>query len=774
MASGWMISASAMVLMMLSSSFLIMIHSSDGANLKSEVNQPKYACADGGFDSRFQDFPFCNTSLVIRERVDDLVRRLTVSEKIELLVNEAAGVPRLGVPAYQWWQEALHGVADSPGVQFKAPIPAATSFPQVILTAASFNASLWEEIGKAVSTEGRAMYNSGLSGLTFWSPNINIFRDPRWGRGQETPGEDPLLTSRYAVSYVKGLQIGDYEGTNVTELSVTQAATNRTGPKRLKVSACCKHFTAYDMENSGGTDRRHFNAQVTLQDLEDTYNPPFKACVKDGGVSCIMCSYNRLNGVPTCADHNLLTKTIRQKWGLDGYIVSDCDAVAIIHDYFNYAPTPEDAVSEVLKAGLDLNCGTYISKHAQKAIDEGKLSEVNIDEALSKLVSVQMRLGLFDGNPKTQLFGRLGPEAVCTKENQHLALEAAREGIVLLKNEGEILPLSKESTHTLAVIGPHGNASDDMLGNYAALDMVEKVDAIVLIVGLNEEQEKEAHDRKDLLLPGQQQTLVTTVAAKAAVENHPVILVIMCGGPVDISFAKDNVNISSILWIGYPGEAGGKALAQIMYGDYNPAGGRLPLTWYPEEFVKVSMLNMHMRPNETSGYPGRTYRFYMGKTVYDFGHGRSFTNFLSSFVLAPGTIYSKKLIRQVTSFQTSPNSLGLIRHFTSELDAEDPSCENLNFDVTLNVTNTGNREGSHVLLLYAKPPTSVKGLPNKYLVAFDRIHLQAKKSKSVVFNIVPCRDLKLVQGEGKGVLYPGLYTLTVDEAEHSVILILDS
>ncbi|KAJ7239622.1 hypothetical protein O6H91_Y440700 [Diphasiastrum complanatum] len=422
-----------------------------------------------------------------------------------------------------------------------------------------------------------------------------------------------------------------------------------------------------------------------------------------------------------------------------------------------------------------------------------------------------MRLGLFDGNPQNHRYGMLGPEAVCTNEHQHLALEAARQSIVLLKNEGGLLPLSKKNTRTLALIGPHGNASDAMLGNYAgipckfitptqglqaygtvfsepgcmnvsceelqfldeALEVVKKVDAIVLIVGLDENQEKEGHDRKSLLLPGQQETLVITVAAAAAAENHPVIVVVMCGGPVDISFAKDNVNISSILWIGYPGEAGGEALAQILYGDYNP-GGRVPVTWYPQEFVKVSMLDMHMRPNETSEYPGRTYRFYTGKTVYDFGYGKSFTTFLSSFVLAPGTIYGKKLVRQLASFQTSPFSLGFVRDSTSKLDVEDASCDHYNIDVTLNVTNTGNREGSHVLLLYAKPPTSVKGSPKKYLVAFERIHLQAKESKNVVFWIVPCRDLALVQGEGKKVLYSGVYTLTVDKAEHSLVLILDS
>ncbi|KAH1195669.1 putative beta-D-xylosidase 2 [Glycine max] len=275
---------------------------------------------------------FCKVSLAIAERVKDLIGRLTLEEKVRLLVNNAAAVPRLGMKGYEWWSEALHGVSNlGPAVKFNAQFPAATSFPQVITTAASFNASLWEAIGQVVSDEARAMYNGGTAGLTYWSPNVNIFRDPRWGRGQETPGEDPVLAGTYAATYVRGLQ-----GTHAN---------------RLKVAACCKHFTAYDLDNWNGMDRFHFNAQVSKQDIEDTFDVPFKMCVSEGKVASVMCSYNQVNGVPTCADPNLLKKTVRGLWQLDGYIVSDCDSVGVFYDNQHYTPTPEEAAADAIKAG---------------------------------------------------------------------------------------------------------------------------------------------------------------------------------------------------------------------------------------------------------------------------------------------------------------------------------------------------------------------------------------------------------------------------------------
>uniref|UniRef100_A0A453PJ88 Glycoside hydrolase family 3 N-terminal domain-containing protein n=1 Tax=Aegilops tauschii subsp. strangulata TaxID=200361 RepID=A0A453PJ88_AEGTS len=273
----------------------------------------------------------------IERRAADLVSKLSLEEKISQLGDESPAVARLGVPAYKWWSEALHGVAWSKGMHLDGPLRAATSFPQVILTAASFNPHLWYRIGQVIGTEARGVYNNGQAeGLTFWAPNINVFRDPRWGRGQETPGEDPTMTGKYAAVFVRGVQ--------------GYAISGAINSSDLEASACCKHFTAYDLENWKGVTRFAFDAKVTEQDLADTYNPPFKSCVEDGGASGIMCSYNRVNGVPTCADHNLLSKTARGDWSFNGYITSDCDAVAIIHDVQGYAKAPEDAVADVLKA----------------------------------------------------------------------------------------------------------------------------------------------------------------------------------------------------------------------------------------------------------------------------------------------------------------------------------------------------------------------------------------------------------------------------------------
>ncbi|CAL9075725.1 unnamed protein product [Musa textilis] len=410
-----------------------------------------FACGAG---SPAAGLPFCQRGQPIRARARDLVGRLTVAEKVALLVNTAAGVPRLGIPGYQWWSEALHGVSNSgPGVRFGGAFPGATSFPQVISSAASFNATLWELMGQVVSDEARAMYNGGQAGLTFWSPNVNIYRDPRWGRGQETPGEDPAVSARYAAAYVRGLQQANGGGSHAG----------------LKVAACCKHYTAYDLDNWKGIDRFHFNAKVSKQDLEDTYDVPFKACVVEGKVASVMCSYNQVNGVPSCADPNLLRHTVRGQWRLNGYIVSDCDSVGVFYGAQHYTSTPEDAVAYALKAGLDLDCGQFLAQYTESALKQGKVSETVVDAALTHTVAVQMRLGMFDGEPSQQLFGNLGPQHVCSEAHRNLALEAARQAMVLLKNDAGALPLSPSRLRTVAVVGPNSDATVTMIGNYAGV-----------------------------------------------------------------------------------------------------------------------------------------------------------------------------------------------------------------------------------------------------------------------------------------------------------------
>ncbi|ESR45707.1 Beta-D-xylosidase 4 [Citrus sinensis] len=755
--------------------FLFLTYCSLQHSSSSAQSSPVFAC-DVVSNPSLASLGFCNTSLGIDLRVGDLVKRLTLQEKITFLVDSAGSVSRLGIPKYEWWSEALHGVSYvGPGTHFSNVVPGATSFPQVILTAASFNASLFQAIGKVVSTEARAMYNVGLAGLTFWSPNINIFRDPRWGRGQETPGEDPLLASKYATGYVKGLQ-----------------QTDGGSPNRLKVAACCKHYTAYDLDNWKGTDRYHFNAMVTKQDLDDTFQPPFKSCVIDGNVASVMCSYNQVNGKPTCADPDLLAGVIRGQWKLNGYIVSDCDSVDVLYNSQHYTKTPEEAAAKSILAGLDLNCGSFLGKHTEAAVKAGLVNESAIDNAISNNFATLMRLGFFDGHPSKQPYGQLGPKDVCTQANQDLALDAARQGIVLLKNTAGSLPLSPTAIKNLAVIGPNANVTKTMIGNYegtpckyttplqglaavvattyqagcsnvqcgtAQVDDAKKAaasaDATVLVMGADQSIEAEGRDRLDLLLPGQQQLLITEVAKVA---KGPVILIIMSGGGFDVSFAKNDPKIKSILWVGYPGQAGGAAIADVCFGRYNPSG-RLPMTWYPQSYVeKVPMTNMNMRPDASNGYPGRTYRFYTGETVYAFGDGLSYSTMNHELVRAP-KIVAIPLEEGHVCYSSNCKSV----------DAVEQSCQNLNLDIHLRVKNNASISGGHTIFLFSTPP-SVHKSPQKHLLAFEKVFLKGQEEALVSFKVDACKDLSVVDELGNRKLALGDHLLHVGNLKHSLTI----
>lgn len=750
------------------------------------AEEPPYAC-----DSRnpaTRSYTFCDASKPITARVEDLISRLSLEEKVEQLSNNATAVQRLGIPKYEWWSEALHGVSQwGRGIQFNGPIHTATSFPQVILTAASFDHKLWYHIAQAIGIEARAMYNAGqATGLTFWAPNINIFRDPRWGRGQETPGEDPLLSSRYSVAYVRGLQ-----GDPLSSKTKVRPST------RLRASACCKHFTAYDMDNWEGHTRFSFNAVVSKQDLLDTYQPPFKSCVEQGRASGIMCSYNSVNGVPTCADSNLLTSTARRDWGFQGYITSDCDAVATVYTAHRFTRTSEDAVADVLKAGMDVDCGSYLQKYTISAIGKGKVNESDINRALRNLFSVRMRLGLFDGDLSHQLEGKLTMQHVCSAEHQRLALQAARQGIVLLKNSRGYLPLSKIRIKSLAVIGPNANNATTLLGNYfglpcnaitplqglqkyirntlyypgcedlecisdnmfgEAVETAKKVDEVVVFVGLDQTQEKEEQDRIKLTLPGQQEKLVYQVSRAA---KRPVVLVILSGGPVDVSFAVNDPQISSIIWAGYPGQAGGQALAEIIFGDYNP-GGRLPMTWYPQDFVKIPMTDMNMRPNHHTGYPGRTYRFYTGKKVFEFGQGLSYSRY--SYKFSSATI--KKIDLNVTMEQVE--ALG--NSGKAHVRVENTPCSKLKFRSSILVRNHDKMDGKHAVLLYSKSPATHKGAPQKQLIGFRSVHVQGKHTAKVTFVVKPCDHFSTVEENGQRLLAIGSHSLIVGDTQYPVSL----
>ncbi|XP_011041424.1 PREDICTED: probable beta-D-xylosidase 2 [Populus euphratica] len=746
-----------------------------GVSLQNSKALEPFACDPK--DGTKRNLPFCQVKLPIQTRVKDLIGRMTLQEKVGLLVNNAAAVPRLGIKRYEWWSEALHGVSNvGPGTKFGGAFPVATSFPQVITTAASFNATLWEAIGQVVSDEARAMFNGGVAGLTYWSPNVNIFRDPRWGRGQETPGEDPVVVGKYAASYVRGLQGSD--------------------GNRLKVAACCKHFTAYDLDNWNGVDRFHFNAKVSKQDMEDTFDVPFRMCVKEGKVASVMCSYNQVNGIPTCADPNLLKKTVRGQWRLDGYIVSDCDSVGVYYEQQHYTSTPEEAASDAIKAGLDLDCGPFLGQHTEDAVKKGLLNEAEINNALLNTLTVQMRLGMFDGEPSSQLYGNLGPNDVCTPAHQELALEAARQGIVLLKNHGPSLPLSTRRHLSVAIVGPNSNVTATMIGNYAgvacgyttplqgiqryaqtiyrqgcadvacvsdqqfsaAIDAARQADATVLVMGLDQSIEAEFRDRAGLLLPGRQQELVSKVAAAS---KGPTILVLMSGGPIDVSFAENDPKIGSIVWAGYPGQAGGAAISDVLFGITNP-GGKLPMTWYPQDYItNLPMTDMAMRSSKSKGYPGRTYRFYKGKVVYPFGHGISYTNFVHTIASAP-TMVSVPLDGHRHGSGNATISRKAIR-------VTHARCNKLSLGVQVDVKNIGSMDGTHTLLVYSRPPAR-HWAPHKQLVAFEKVHVAAGTQQRVGINIHVCKSLSVVDASGIRRIPMGEHSLHIGDVKHSVSL----
>ncbi|PQP99875.1 putative beta-D-xylosidase 6 isoform X1 [Prunus yedoensis var. nudiflora] len=686
----------------------------------------------------YSSYPFCNTSLPITTRAQSLISLLTLREKIQQLSNNASAIPRLGIPPYEWWSESLHGIAtNGPGVSFNGTIPSATSFPQVIVTAAAFNRTLWSLIGSAIAVEARAMYNLGQAGLTFWAPNINIFRDPRWGRGQETPGEDPMVASAYAIEFVKGFQGGNW-GIRHDGFGERRVLEGHDGGSDdgLMLSACCKHFTAYDLELWRNFSRYSFNAVVSEQDLEDTYQPPFRSCIQQGKASCLMCSYNAVNGVPACAQKDLLDKA-RNEWGFKGYITSDCDAVATVFEYQNYTKSSEDAVADVLKAVMDINCGTYLLRHTLSTIKQGKVQEEDIDKALLNLFSVQLRLGLFDGDPRNGQFGSLGPKDVCTSEHKTLALEATRQGIVLLKNDKKFLPLEKGVDFNLAVIGPLANNASLLGGGYTGIPCSSKG----LFEGLQENTKRASYAAGCLDVPcksraGFREAIHTVkmadfVVIVVAASKEPVILVLTGGGPLDVTFAKEDPRIASILWVGYPGDSGGRALAEVLFGDFNP-GGRLPLTWYPESFTNIPMNDMNMRAD-------------------------------------PSQAPKKLRLSRPLKVDSSRNILHQAGDTLDYLHIDEvTSCDSLRFFVEITVTNIGDMDGGHTVMLFSRKTKVVKGAPKQKLIGFNRVHTGSYKSTATSILVDPCTHFSFANDYGQWILPLGDHRLMVGDIEQIV------
>ena len=704
------------------------------------------AAYTGPCDGDMKAAKWCDMSSSFADRAAALVANLTKDEKAGLFVNSAAAVPRVNWPRYNWWSEALHGVARD-GV--------ATSFPQICGVASSLNKTLFHAIGDVTGTEARGKNNDRTrgdiyQGLTMWAPNINIFRDPRWGRGEETPGEDPQINGDYVTQFVTGMQ-----GTDKTY---------------IKAGACLKHYAAYSEE----AGRQGFAAVVTAQDMEDTYLPAFSVGVEKANAVGIMCSYNaetygegvfgagtQGGAIPSCANKGILNDLARGKWGFDGYITSDCGAVSGVANSHHYTNGGLDTVTAVLEAGMDTDCGGYMgSKNMRPLLDNSTIAPL-ADAALVHLFTTQFRLGFADP-AKDVPYAGLGQEVVNTAAHQALAREAADQSLVLLQNEPPLskkrttLPLDAAATKKILVVGRNANATSNMQGNYfgtapylvspcagiakhadvqcddgadiaAAVKMVQGQDAIVLVVGLTSEgvspnDEAEGHDRTALTLPGTQDDLIAKVAHAATAAGIPVAVVTMGGGPVDVTAAKENTDVGAIMWCGYPGQSGGDAIADALFGVTNPSG-KLTMTWYPQHFADTTAVtNMNMRPNKTSGFPGRSYRFYTGKPVFAFGHGLSYTTFKVS-----------------THIDMKAQSLGVVR--SEAADKVTLAHSAVVGTATVTVTNTGARAGAHSVLLFTAPPTMTDaerertGAPLQNVVGFDRVLLEAGKTATVTIDI---------------------------------------
>ena len=682
---------------------------------------------------------FMDESLSVEERVEDLLSEMTLAEKLTQMLHNSAAIDRLGIKEYNWWNEGLHGVARA-GV--------ATVFPQAIGLSAMFDEDFMYKVATVISDEARAKHHEfdrygdrGIyKGLTYWSPNINIFRDPRWGRGHETYGEDPYLTSRKGIAFVKGLQGKDN--------------------KYKKLDATIKHFAVH----SGPESKRHeFNAQVDEKDLRETYLYAFRECVRETEVSAVMGAYNRTNGEPCCGSETLLEDILRKEWGFDGYVVSDCGAICDFHNHHKITENAAQSAAMAINNGCDLNCGDAF-RYLAAAVAAGYITEEKIDQSVRRLLLARFKLGMFD-DEKNVPYASISPDVVDCDEHRNIALEAAKKSVVLLKNEGRMLPLSK-SIKSIAVIGPNAASKDVLLGNYngtpskfvtvldgirnklsrttklyyaegcdltktkynpwseypisEALIQAAKADVIVMCLGLSPRIEGEegdafnsdaSGDRVNIDLPGLQQELLEKVKAL----GKPVILVLLNGSAVAIEWSKNNVDAIIEAW--YPGEEGGNAIAEVLLGDYNPAG-RLPITFVKSiddlpDFEDYSMKN-------------RTYRYMEKESLYPFGFGLSYTEFK----------YSNLNIHNIDI------------HYNDAV----------NF--TVDVENIGNAAGEEVVQIYLKKLNSAYRTPNYQLAGFRRVYISQGETKTIEFTITP-RQLAIIDEHGKCVYEPGKFTLFV-------------
>ncbi len=659
----------------------------------------------------------------LREKARALVAQMTLEEKVSQTLNHAAAIPRLDIKAYDWWNEALHGVARA-GV--------ATVFPQAISLAAAFDTDLLGEVADVIAEEGRAKFNAQQAygdtdiykGLTFWSPNINIFRDPRWGRGHETYGEDPYLTTRLGVTFIRHLQ--------------------GNGSPVLKALACAKHFAVH----SGPEAKRHsFDAIATKKDMAETYLPAFEAAVKEAGVEAVMGAYNRTNGEPCCGSHTLLQEILRDNWGFEGHVVSDCWAIKDFHEYHRVTNSALESVALAMNNGTDLNCGNLYALLGE-AVNSGLVPEARLDEAVTRLMLSRMKLGLLDAEAD-KTYDDIPYTVVDSPVHQEVNRRAARESIVLLKNdayedaETSFLPLELKPGMTIGVVGPNANSRAALVGNYEgtasryytvlegiqdlagpdvrvltsegchlykkgisglsegsdrlseAYTVARESDVIVAVMGLDatiEGEEGDASnefgsgDKDNLSLPGEQHRVLEILRES----GKPVILVLLSGSAMAVPEDDASDRVPAILWAGYPGSYGGRAVAEILFGEVSPSA-KLPVTFYrtSEELPDFEDYSM----------AGRTYRYMTTEALYPFGYGLNYCAFGFDARLSGNKV----------------PSVG----------------ETLRIDVQM--TNQGEMRGAETVQVYVE--STEEGAPHHQLKGLSKLHLEAGESGTATIEL---------------------------------------
>lgn len=675
-------------------------------------------------------------------RAKELVSQMTLEEKMSQMLHHSPAIERLGIPKYCWWNEALHGVARTGD---------STMFPQAIGLGATFDEELIHDIADVISTEGRAKYNEFVKhedrdiykGLTYWAPNINIFRDPRWGRGHETYGEDPYLTGQLGMAFVKGLQGDD--------------------PDNPKAAACAKHYAVHSGPEG---DRHHFDAKVSDQDLYDTYLYAFKRLVKDAKVEAVMGAYNRINGEPACGSKRMLKDILRGQWGFEGHVVSDCWAIRDFHENHKVTGCEVESAALAVNNGCDLNCGCTYEKliYAYKA---GLVKEETIDEAVTRLMEIRLRLGTIP--ERKSKYDDIPYEVVECKEHIELALDAAKDSFVLLKNDG-LLPLNKKDYKSIAVIGPNSDSRRALIGNYEGLSseyitvlegirqvvgddirlfhaegthlwkdrihvisepkdgfaeakiVAEHSDLVVMCLGLDASIEGEegdegnqfgSGDKPGLKLTGCQQELLEEIAKI----GKPVVLLVLSGSALDLSWAQESNNVNAIMQCWYPGARGGRAIAEVLFGKASP-GGKMPLTFYASDddlpdFSDYSMEN-------------RTYRYFKGTPLYPFGYGLG---------------YSK------------------IDYLFASID-KDKGAIGDTFKLKVDVKNTGKYTQHEAVQVYVTDLAASTRVPIRSLRKVKCLELEPGETKEVEFTLF-ARDFAIIDEKGKCIIEPGKFKISI-------------